>query len=741
MRGARKLTIALGVICGSCWMAGVAPAEPPGRVYEMVSPAFKAGYGIGKIEAVAPDGQSAVFASLGAFAGDPAMNLLSNVYMARRSELSGHEGWSIQPLNAPAPVWPYSLTFDYSPDLTSSVTYAVPGPNDGTTYVSNEVEYLRMEVSLPDIATNFEIVGSPLVLTRHTKAFELNYAMANPEMTQVVFVTEPGQNLVPQASNTESRLYEISKSGLRLVGLNNKDKVMTTCILASIGAEAGRGSWLNADASDGEAIFFMLGGVANGDSTACNEHQQVFVRLGGLRTLEVSRPLNTSARFGGCVGENGVPGEVPCVGAVVRRSAEYQGASEDGSRVFFASPEPLSNSDHDTGNDIYMATIECPGGGLTSCAAPEREVTSLTQTSRGVEPADVQNVIAIARDGSRVYFVAHGALTGPNGQGTRPVKGSDNLYVANIDSHEEVAFIGRLCSGRGLSGEVPDLQCPSGSSADDSELWESLQPQAQLNECPAENSSCERGRFLVFATYAQFSNTDTDVTKDVYRYDADTGVLQRVSAGEDGYNADGNAGIANSTIDAVVERGGVAEQRGLRSRNITEDGSRGIFFSSESLSAKAVNGLTNVYEWHEGADGGIEVQLVSTGNSDAPVDKAVISSTGEDIFFLTPQRLTGEDPDELMDLYDARVGGGLPTPSSPLQACNGDGCQGPLTTLPPQVPASASVIPGDDYKLSNCKKRMSKRNLNRKHKGRRISSKRRHGARHHAQKRGRTGCR
>ena len=63
------------------------------------------------------------------------------------------------------------------------------------------------------------------------------------------------------------------------------------------------------------------------------------------------------------------------------------------------------------------------------------------------------------------------------------------------------------------------------------------------------------------------------------------------------------------------------------------------------------------------------------------------SANGDDAFFLTRQQLVGIDTDDSVDLYDARVGGGLASqnPPPPPPPCQGDDCQPPATpqTGPP----------------------------------------------------------
>ncbi len=69
-----------------------------------------------------------------------------------------------------------------------------------------------------------------------------------------------------------------------------------------------------------------------------------------------------------------------------------------------------------------------------------------------------------------------------------------------------------------------------------------------------------------------------------------------------------------------------------------------------------INGLENIYEWHEspGSNEG-SVSLLSGGASEQPVEDAVISPSGQDVFFVTTAGLVPQDTDGLSDIYDARI--------------------------------------------------------------------------------------
>jgi hypothetical protein len=520
--------------------------------------------------------------------------------------------------------------------------------------------------------------------------------------------------VLPQASESNgSQLYDFARGcggappSLTLVALNNQGKLLNAgrgCDVNS-GGGGGRGfytSFLASDfnfvSGDGGEVFFTVCTQENGQSGPATPHQ-VYVRLGGSRTLEVSRPVALACS------------EVPCPAVEGRASADYQGASEDGSLVYFTAPlaggqPPLVPGDADTSNNLYLARIGCPAA-KPECGAGERELTGMSEVSHDPNPGQAANVLGViktAPDGERAYFVAEGELLGKarrealEGEGKPvPMVGAANLYVSDAASGS-IAFIGDLCSGHEVSASVPSVRCPGSGS--DQNLW--------LHEEPIRAQTAgPDGRFFVFTTFAQLNAGDTNPVSDVYRYDAVSGRLDRVSLGEGGFDDNGNRVVRNEQGEALGAEilksgqtgdteGSFVEQRELGTRAISEDGSRIVFLSAEPLSAQASNGLENVYEWKQGAGEG-SVYLTSSGKSGEPVTDATISPDGSGIFFLTPDGLVAQDTDGLPDVYDARLGPGFPEASAELRPCEGDACQGPLTNPAPLlVPGSVSQAPGEN---------------------------------------------
>jgi hypothetical protein len=113
---------------------------------------------------------------------------------------------------------------------------------------------------------------------------------------------------------------------------------------------------------------------------------------------------------------------------------------------------------------------------------------------------------------------------------------------------------------------------------------------------------------------------------------------------------------------------------------MTDDASTVVFQTSEALSPADTDGTTDVYEWHDG-----QVSLISNGGGSSPW----ITSSGQDIFFLTNQPLTAGDSGTEGDIYDARVGGGIAV-TAPAP-CSGEACQGTTSLQPQQPGASASA--------------------------------------------------
>ncbi len=705
MRARKPMSTVLVAACAALMtlMLGGTPsalALSSERHYEMVSPLYKGGgYGVAEVRAVSPNGEAVAFFSAGSFAGATSGAGFID-YMSHRTA----SGWSTASLLPPAAMIVEKLAMDLTPSLSTALTMGDPGPNGLNP--AHETDFVLHATDEPDLAGSWEFGGVAKPLSGG--ASDPQYEGASEDFCHFLILGTGPEQYSPEAEGLggNKQLYDVSRGcggssqTVSFVGLNNSRRPISPLCDARLGDDGFAGTeapqYFNAVSADGSEVFF---------ETCTMSSHQVFVRLGGSRTLEISRPLNPPCEAGG------IPGEVPCKGAEARASADFKGASEDGSRVYFTAPlasgaGPLVPGDEDVSNNLYVAKIGCPAS-RPGCAAAEREVTSLSEASHDPysgQAAGVLGVTRVAPDGSRAYFVAEGDLLSQAQrqalEGERrpvPHAGAANLYVYD-DQSQTVTFIGDLCSGSFASGAVEDARCPGAGS--DEHLWN-----VTAEETQAQTAGTD-GRFLVFATYAQLASGDTNPASDVYRYDAETGSLQRVSTGEDGFDDNGNRTVLGASGEVLgagilpgLYSGQLVNEHGLGSRAASEDGSRIVFVSAEPLSPMAANGLDNAYEWHEGP-GGSEgsVSLVSSGHSSEPVKDVTISADGSSVFFVTVDGLVPQDTDGLPDVYDARLGAGFPQAPANGRPCEGDACQGPLTTPAPLlVPGSVLQAPGGNF--------------------------------------------
>jgi hypothetical protein len=690
---------------------------PECRAYEMVTPPEKGGSdALAKREQglpIAADGEAVEFDSQNAF-GDAenysvgAIGNPDNKYVARRSA----SGWTTFSALAPRRLASsVSQGNDASPEDLSAVadcglTVSTTNSGSGTDAVCALREASGSWLATPDFPG---LTGIPF---RKGDGEALEYKGSSRDLSQIIFNWPSGAGgpLLPSAtSSLGASFYEVSGVGgtapkLTLVNVdNNGDQIGPTNEVSIGGHQLAKqectggggarngglgGSSYQAISANGSTIYFTAcptGGV-----------NTVYARVDGTSTIAISNPSPSQ-----CTTCSATPAP-----------AAYEGASADGSKAFFLTSQQLTNGDTDTTPDLYEYDFNNP---------PGKNLVDLSGGGAGdLTPgsgADVQGVVSVSKDGSHVFFVARGVLTTvPNGVGDVAAAGADNLYVANTVSGQ-TEFIAQLCSDASTSGAVSDPQCPAtltppslvsgGAGAEgrnDLAFWrtEFLAGYEQTNH-PAQTTP--DGRYLVFNTYAQLiasgPEADTAGTRDIYRYDSQTGQLLRVSVGESSFPASNNGntpGMDARLAGLPAEGGG----RGIGAfadindwnRAISSDGSRIVFSTPQRLQADDVNtgtspscyggeGITgcDVYEWHEktgatSTENQGEVHMIADGQSDTVTEGAAgMSASGSDIFFFTHTPLVGQDADQLIDVYDARIGGGFPAPT-PEPSCSGEACQG-----------------------------------------------------------------
>lgn len=302
------------------------------------------------------------------------------------------------------------------------------------------------------------------------------------------------------------------------------------------------------------------------------------------------------------------------------------GASADGSTAFFTSPARLTDDADCTATGTCLYAYEVDSGQLTFVAAAS---------------GNVYTVVGSSADGSSMYFLSQARLTPDAG-------------FAGLDLYRWHA---------GAVTHVADLTTAY-VDYDNGAVGAGSVTHAAVSR---------DGNVVQFRSTRAVPGYDTGGHAMMYRYDAVADSLDCMSCRPDGAPATGDA----ATVSASSGIGGGQITNMHRKRSMSDDGSRVFFETPDPLVPQDVNEQRDVYVWEDGGP-----HLISTGRDPNPSYFGDASASGDQVFIVTRERLVGWDTDGNADLYDVRVGGGLPEPVRPPAPCSGDACLGPQTKAP-----------------------------------------------------------
>ncbi len=675
---------------------------PDCRAYELVSPAYKQGAFVSPF-AVLTNGTRIIAGSVGAFGGTEGdalgqgTNLPGAAYEFVRDEQAG---WTTASLGPPAAQFRSNGMFDASADLGATL-WELGRRRVASVGASEEEARCPAqpgeEEIQPEGVTDFYVepslgtfarVGPPTPDPCEINASEYTYLGASEDLSRILFSTGGGFRW-PFDGTVKSgpTLYEYT--GVEQPGEAREPTLVgvqgglgSRTLISSCGTRLGSGapevrtlgSMYNAVSSSGARVFFTAVGTDEAEGCEGPPVSEMFAReeehSGEVHTVAISEPSISYCA--------GTPSP-PCA------DANFEGASADGSKVFFTSTQSIpgvEGASEDEGSDsaVKGCTLTTGPGGCNLYEyefepAGAHRLILVSGGSTELGGARVQGVVRVSEDGSHVYFVAEGVLTGAstNAVGNRAVAGADNLY-SYAEGH--TAFVATLASG-------------------DSSEWSRIDSRPVLVSTD--------GGILVFTSIGDLTNEGvTGAKSQVYQYDAATGALVRVSIGQNGYNDDGKAPAAGATIVNGFPFGysysGTDSPAARNSVQAPADGA--VFFSSsDALTPQALNDqsnflgkpVINIYEYRAG-----QVYLLSDGRDASAVNAGpgvyLVGSdpSGGDVFFLTADSLSASDGDTQQDLYDARVEGGFPRMAAG-QDCSGEACQGPLVGAPALAPLGGSA--------------------------------------------------
>jgi hypothetical protein len=646
---------------------GAAALLPDCRAYEMVSPVDKnggdirTGRGIDERNQASPEGEKLTYTAEPAFGGQPSSKVL-NQYLARR----GADGWTDAGINAPLGRqlqqggeidYPVRETQAFTEDLCGewvndfNYTPLTPEGQEGFENLYRQSlcggGFEALSTVAPPAGTGRGYVGNSSVQGH------------SADGSQAFFTARAwlAANAVP-APNTNTQIYDhlTGDPALRLVS-----------VLPDGSGDPGSGT---AGAQVGGGILPDGGGnlqrAVSGDGDRVYWTSKSQLTGGELYLRENPSQAETSAKDGAgdCVPDPVLACTV-AVGSGTTRT--FWTATPDGEEALYSE------------------------GPLASSGPGQATLYRFDAASGGSSPVvdGLRGVLGTSHDLSRIYYISTDALTGAqeNEAGEKAQAGKPNLY---LDETGTRTFIGTLAEADQQSnayklGSVDPLYNASRVTPDGSRL-----------------------AFVSRAQLSGFDNTDAvsgEADAEVFTYEAG-GALHCISCAASGEQPHGEELTAmgvqlgefpSGAWGAAWIPGSLSRQ--YTSRVLSDDGGRIFFNSLTPLVARDTNGAQDVYEWEAPGGGGCSTEkpayhaanggctyLISSGES--PTESLFVdaSTDGRDVFFTTEASLLPQDPG-LLDIYDARAGGGFVQPN-PRAPCEGEACRGPGGA--PQSPTPAS---------------------------------------------------
>jgi Bacterial Ig-like domain len=412
------------------------------------------------------------------------------------------------------------------------------------------------------------------------------------------------------------------------------DRSGGTTSLVSAGSGGGVLSDTNfvGSSTDSSRVFYATGERKVAADT--DLQFDIYERTGGVNNLVSAGQINGNGSFG----------------------ATFRGASDDGTRVFFTTQEPLVATDTDASFDIYQRS----GGTTTLVSAGQINGNGAFSPTFGGASAD----------GTRVFFTT-----------TEPLVAADTDTAP--DTYERSGGTTTLVSAGQINGNGPQSSTFSASSADGTRVlfttFEQLVPAdsdnsgdvyqrsagttslvsaGQINGNGA-NSVTFRGASddatrVYFTTTEQLVAGDTDSSSDIYL--RDSGATTQVSTGPTDPD-----GAVDPTFNATIP-----------------DGSKAYFTTSEQLTSSDDDTQLDIYQFSGGTTTLLARGATSSGGEllsfgDGPFDTIFegVSDDGTDVYFETAERMALEDGDEVTDVYRTSTGGS--TSQISRGAINGQG--------------------------------------------------------------------
>jgi hypothetical protein len=660
-------------------LAGGGAVLPDGRAWELVSPVEKLGAQVlPKNDALiqaAEDGDAISYYMESPFSDNASANDRATQVISKR----GPSGWSTEDISTPhdkATGFTDQEEYDlFSSDLTEGAAQPIgetplsqeaaeETPYEQTPYVrDNETgaytALVRPGNVPPGISFGQETSGHPGV----------RFVTATPDFSHIV-LTSPYALTTNSSFLPQGNYYEWTAGQLKLI------TALPAGTPSLYGVDIGYYSNMrNAISNDGSRVFWSTIDYAEPD------HLYMTDMTDG-QVVRLDEAQGVSEPSGG--------------------GAHFQIASSDGSLVFFSDEAQLTTS---------------PGGGLYVYNVETEKLTLVTNSLLG-EDEFSGVVLGAAENGSDVYFVDGSVLSDiANARGEVAKTNSSNLYVLRREMHGAVE-IWTPSFVTDLSANIAyEYGADAGANVGDENDW---RPKGDPNAYKLATQTVEvspNGQYLAFMSERSLTGYDNrdassgEPDEEVYLYDAAGEHLVCASCNPTGARPAGwlepqvlsdqaQAWEGRWVAAAIPGRSETSDEfSALYERKYLTNTGRLFFDSRDALVPQDVNGVGDVYEYESAGEGSCEsadtdysekaagcVSLISSGTGPDESVFADASANGDDVFFVTTDRLVAGNPGTEYDMYDARVcSTEAPCPSSvvtPALCATADACKAATTPQP-----------------------------------------------------------
>jgi hypothetical protein len=668
---------------------------------EMVSPPQKFSQRASSPQ-VSADGNRVSFKTLAAISDTPSLISLffGDTYVAARDAA----GWEVTPTAPPAWVtegWSggEDLSRSFSPDFSSWFQFVSTRDQDQLARGIGQAFHGSLGGVFDPLTPLLVPAGSGAYDRTTVEGVSLQAASA--DHSRLFFAADRGVAYLPADPKP---LGSAADRNVYVAGPDSSNQPSVELLTRDVGGSI----W-------GGGCGSRIGGSEGEDSTSTGRTQGAVSSDGSLvyfmtrpaqgpGECSSSNPLRILRRLatGSGVQIEPLVAETPSAG-----SDFFQGASVSGEKVYFTTARALAGSDGDPftsdcsrnaaveGCDLYLYdSARLPGDRLIQVSAGQ-ELAGIHEV--GVGAKVLSGTTAISTDGSRVYFVAEGALTGANSKGESPslAAGARNLYLFETTS-STLKFVAALDPG------------------DAGQLWggpgtfkNRAYPVPVMEGGGPTIGAGGDGHILVFQTKASLNPADIDGGKlDIYRYESISQSLECISCRPG--DPDGEP------FDVVGRQAPFPDRIGTDfaeyGRWVNEGGTEIAFRTAQPLEPGDANALIDGYLWQAGSLARLPGMTSSVAN---PTDGPVMSHDGSVVAFRAFSALLPQDQDSASDIYVAKANGGFSLPPDDPPCVPGLNCQAVPSPLPPQVGSgSGSLVgPGNvipQKKKKNCKKKTRK---------------------------------